>query len=764
MRHPLDGGYIGDHRVTSEALATSQGQSTHPEPHYGFEPPGVWAYTNRSSVEAGGSLSLYVSAPAAYSLTIERLGLDAIIDPASDENDERRDTELVHARESPAGTPQLLCPGSYIFVTGAPIPCRSVSMGCWLRLWRAPCIDTLQWAWSGIVGDFDYPDHCRIALLVTQEGKPAAYVGDGGPFRSDWLHVAEVDLRNEYGRWHHLVLCVDDDFFNLYLDGERISTRVGIPPERRLVGRERLRIGATAENGCAADFLDGDIAMPFVSSVALDASWIGPLAKDRGLHDLCELGVPAVEGCWPLDEETGVTVEDRSGRGRHGVLVNGGTWQIGGPASDAALGVPGYTPDRDPTRGHGLRLSSDDLLDCGWDPAMKFTIADDAPSGIYAATVRLTGQDPSRALAVPFVVVRTRPVHAGSIALLCATNTWHAYGRIPRDEILIPGLTSSFYTRHRSGRPYFRLGLSLPIPRADPFGYESARAARARHSHLVRPERFAQAWLTQSGYPFECISDAELDADPTLLSRFLVLVICGHSEYWTSSMRDAVQSFLSGGGKVLSMSGNTLYWRVSTDHARTALEARKVSAAGGEWLPPIEWGERWHSDDGRAGGTWSILGHPAHEVLGLDMQGMIDDGSPACFAPFQVVDPEHFLMTSPERVPLSKRGTIGERCLNGPMASGYEMDATPPVVGTGPLPPGMEVLASAFGQHLIEAAGDSADHGADIVYWRRPNGGEVVNLGSIAISGALSVDPGIGSLVRNALWHFGVRALPAHMS
>jgi hypothetical protein len=370
--------------------------------------------------------------------------------------------------------------------------------------------------------------------------------------------------------------------------------------------------------------------------------------------------------------------------------------------------------------------------------------------------VQLVGQDRSRSLAVPFVVTRSHPKQQGSIALLCATNTWHAYGRIPRDEIHVPGLTSSFYTRHQNGRPFFRLGFALPIPRADPFGYESARAARTRHSHLVRPERFAQAWLAQMGFPFECITDAELDGDKGLLRRFSVLMICGHSEYWTWAMRDAVRSHLDHGGRVLSMSGNTLYWRVSTDEERVALEARKVSAAGGEWLPPEEWGERWHSDDGRAGGTWSLLGEPTHEVLGLDMQGMIDDGSGACFAPFRVLAPDHFLMTTPEGVPVTERGTIGERCLNGPMASGYEVDAAPSTVGTGPLPPGMEVLASAVGQHLIEPAGRVGDQGADIVYWRRPGGGEVVNLGSIAVSGALAVDPGIAALVRNALAHFGV--------
>ncbi len=733
--------------------------SAYPEPHSGYEPPGVWAYTCGTSVEAGGELSVHVHAPSAYTVTVERLGVKAIIDPTCHESDERSDVEIVHSCESRGATPQVVRAGSYVLFAGSPLEGGPISVGCWLRLWRAPCIDTLQWAWSGVIGAFDYPEHCRVALLVTHTGNPAAYVGDGGPFRSEWLHVADVDLRKMYGQWHHLALCVDDDEFTLYLDAEPLCAGGPVPAEQVLTDGERLRMGATAEDGAAADFLDGDVASPFLASACLGADFLAGVVADRGLSDLATLGVPHLEGSWPLDEERGSLVEDRSGRTRHGTVVNGGTWQIGGPAFEARAGAPGYVPSEDRTRGHGLRLSGDDLLDCGWDAATTVTIAKDAPSGIYAATVRLAGQERGRSLCVPFVVVRTRPRRSNAVALLCATNTWHAYGRIPRDEVNVPGLTSSFYTRHRSGRLHFRLGLQMPIPRADPFGYESARAARTRHSHLVRPERFAQAWLAREGYEFECITDAELDADPSLLERFAVLMICGHNEYWTASMRDGVEAYLAKDGKVMCLSGNTLYWRISMDETRTSLEARKVSADGGEWLPPSEWGERWHSDDGLAGGTWSMLGRPAHEVLGLDMQGMIDDGSAACFAAFDVLDRDHFLMTSPEVVPISDRGTIGERCLNGPMASGYEMDAAPPVTGTGSLPPGMVVLASATGQHLIEAAGPRRDHGADIVYWRRPGGGEVVNVGSIAASGALAVDPGLGTLATNALSHFGVSRL-----
>ncbi|MGH2410117.1 MAG: N,N-dimethylformamidase beta subunit family domain-containing protein, partial [Chloroflexota bacterium] len=534
--------------------------------------------------------------------------------------------------------------------------------------------------------------------------------------------------------------------------------RIHAPLEPAPGPQARLRLGAGAERDAANNFLDGDIALPFIAPYLLEEAAIRRLVTDRGHNGLAGIDSGDMLAYWPLDEERGTHAEDRSGCGRHGYIVNHATWRIGGPGHDASLGRPDYLPEADPRRGHALRLSSDDLVDCGWIVTDEFSAPEDAASGLYAARVCLIGQDPATALTLPFAVVRPTPRRPGAIALLLATNTWHAYGRIPRNEIRIPGLASSFYTRHVNGRPFFHLGLRAPIPHANPYGFESERAAYTRHSHLVRPERFAQAWLEAEGYPFECLTDQELHADPTILRNFQVLLICGHNEYWSDAMRAGVLAYLSQGGHVLCMSGNTLYWRVSFDDDMSVMESRKTCGTpDGEWLPPSEWGERWHSTDGLPGGTWQLVGQPTHEVIGLTMQGMIDDGTPTAFAAFQVEEPSHFLFHEPEHVPVTTRGTIGETCLNGPKASGYEMDATPRVVGISSEPiPGMVTLASALGQYSIECAGVDPFHGADLIYWERPGGGQVVNAGSIGFSGALAVDPGVRALMRNVLAHFGV--------
>ena len=70
-----------------------------------------------------------------------------------------------------------------------------------------------------------------------------------------------------------------------------------------------------------------------------------------------------------------------------------------------------------------------------------------------------------------------------------------------------------------------------------------------------------------------------------------------------------------------------------------------------------------------------LIGRHAHEMLGLDPQGMIDDGTSSGFRALRVLEPEHRLFREPRRVHISADGTIGERSLNGPRVSGYEFDA-----------------------------------------------------------------------------------------
>lgn len=719
--------------------------------------PGVSAYVDRIGVAPGGTARFHVSTPAAYEFALVRLGRRAILETPWDDGADRADVEVLHVAQHAQAAPQTITPGSYVLTEGSPIPSGALTLAVWLRLWRLPVLDVTQWSWSGVITDFDYPERCRFAILVDHLGRVGLYLGDGGLFRQEWMHFADTAFGSSLGEWIHIAGTFDNHLARIFVGGELAHEDIGSWPTPAVSSASRLRIGANAEAGEADDFLDGDVAEPFVGQFVLSLSAAQTLFRNRGRRSPSELGLRESLAYWPLDEERGERIHDLSGHSRHGRIINHGTWQIGGPDYDPSNHLPTYDPWSDVTRGHGLRLSSDDLVDCAWPVSDSWQIPNDADSGLYAARVRPVGADDSEAVVVPFIVTRRSPRRSPCLALLSATNTWYAYGRRPTKELPIAGLSSSCYSTHVSGRPFFHVGTKLPIPRADPYGFESRRAARTRSSHLVRPERFAEAWLNAEGYPYECITDADLHEEPSLLGRFQALVLCGHSEYWTDAMRNGLRDYLNGGGQVLSLSGDTLSVRVSFNDDATVMEARKIVVhEDARWLSPRQWGERWHSDDQLPGGSFRYLGAPSWELLGLGFKGMIDDGTPTAFWAFRVMKPDHFLFHQPETVEISKEGTIGDRSANGSRASGYEFDASPNAAGLIQDPvPGVTVLATAVGQVSLEWLG-LADHGGEIVYYERPQGGRVINVGSIGATGALAVDSGIQTFVRNSLSHFGI--------
>jgi hypothetical protein len=735
---------------------TEPGPPGHPEPIRSLPVPGLWGYARPLNPKPGATVALHLAAPAAFDVEVLRLGRRALLDPSASEADDRRDVDILLSRHHERALPGRIHPGSYVYVDGPPVPRGALSMAAWVRLWRTPPIDEIQWAASGIISDFDYPTHCRFALLVDHNGRLGLYCG-GGDFRQESMWLTDLRLGRRLGEWVHVACSISDRRLRVFLDGTLAAERAPTEPLGAPTAASRLRLGAMAEGGEAADFLDGDLAQPLIAAFEVTEEQVARLAADRARTDPRTILGDELLAYWPLTEERGDRIADHSGHGRHGRIVNGGTWQIGGPAFDASRGKPGYDPVQDPDRGHGLRLSSDDLLDCQWPTAAEWTVPPDADSGLYAFRVRLIGQDSADALTIPFVVSRTVPRRPNAVALLCATNTWIAYGRRPAATCRISGLTASFYSTHDNGRPFFSVSALGPLPRANPYGYESTRAARTRSSHLVRPERFAEAWLAREGYAYEVITDFDLHAEPELLGRFACLMIVGHNEYWTDAMRDGILAYLRAGGRVLSLSGNTGWWRTSIDPERPILESRKTTELDDpRWLSPAQWGERWHSTDGKAGGTWQLVGAPGWQVLGLDTQGMIDDGAPTAFAPIRIVAPAHDLLTTPELVPLEDGQWIGTRCLTAPKASGYEFDATPDHLGLAPRPSGLEVIGSADNQPNLEWNGVLPNWGADIIWWERPDGGTVFAVGSIAATGALPVDPGLAALTRNVLARFGV--------
>lgn len=345
----------------------------------------------------------------------------------------------------------------------------------------------------------------------------------------------------------------------------------------------------------------------------------------------------------------------------------------------------------------------------GWRTRYVLGIREDWRSGMYAARLF---DDLGGEFYVTFVVTPPgRPT--ARVAVLANTNTWQAYNywggasfyvpfpqeQLPADPMLREGFGESVISTQR------------PNLVADPRGDEG---------HLANAELHILRWLEREGYAYDLFSDRDLHDNPALLADYDVFIISTHPEYWTEHMYDGLVSFLEGGGNLLYLAGNGVYWKtvISGDQL-------EVRYDGGE-----------HQLGGGKGGRWRSLGRPEDAQLGVAFTAT----GYLTFAPFEVIAPDHWVFAGLE---LNAGDLIGDTGLNQGFASGWETDKRGPAT-----PPGAVLLAR----------GTNPDGGgAEMVYYDHPAGGGVFAVGSITFGGSLAVDERLSTIVRNVLDRFLAR-------
>jgi hypothetical protein len=492
---------------------------------------------------------------------------------------------------------------------------------------------------------------------------------------------------------------------------------------------------------------------------------------------------------WPLDEEKGDRIRDISGNGHHGRIINQATWMIGGPGFDARR-VPRfkpYDPSKDSRRGHGLRFASDDLYDCRWPVTHTFDLPADSKPGLYCVRFRYKHKGEPRWYHSTFLV-RSRPrSKKPPILVLCSTGTWLAYNTIPFHAGVpdnhrwfawpansVEGApTYSCYSNHAHGQPSYNIGLNLPWPSAGPEVMYSP--AGVEYSHLMRGERFTHRWLESQGYEYDVAADHDLDANVDLLDGYQTVIINGHSEYWSTPAMRGLDRYLEKGGTAIVLSGNTMFWRTSYDRDHQVMECRKFDPRiGGR--PGAAIGEIWHSQDGRRGSIIRECGFPEWEVIGQGTLGYWGVTA-SNFGVFKAVAPDHFLFKGPEPVELQPGDTFGHgpkgalpraigheadgrlstliRMTRQPLPEGYSLPEEPSGIIT--LAQGIRAPADGMILDLFAQKTPALENVcAEMIYWKRPQGGRVFNAGAIGTGWALQADPKWAALLRNVLHHFGV--------
>ena len=194
----------------------------------------------------------------------------------------------------------------------------------------------------------------------------------------------------------------------------------------------------------------------------------------------------------------------------------------------------------------------------GWPVTDQLAIPADWTSGYYYALFRVTSgpaQDvDTRGWAV--FIVRELPSHHARILVQVPVNTWQAYN---------PWGGKSLYdhnSRHCSRASHVSFDRPLAFTAQGPFDWEY---------NLVR-------FLERDGYDVSYQTDVDTDIDPDSLLQHRLVIVAGHSEYWTKRMRDAFDAARDAGTNVAFTGSNAAYWqtRYEGDH-RTLVVYKNTS-------------------------------------------------------------------------------------------------------------------------------------------------------------------------------------------
>ncbi|MFN8422126.1 MAG: DUF6605 domain-containing protein [Anaerolineae bacterium] len=129
--------------------------------------------------------------------------------------------------------------------------------------------------------------------------------------------------------------------------------------------------------------------------------------------------------------------------------------------------------------------------------------------------------------------------------------------RDPADRIVVvyPSNTQNAYNK-RGGRSLYT------TPRATAVSFQ--RPVDPPVLDLARP---LLEWLARGDLPVRYVADQDLE-DADALAGAKVVVIIGHSEYWTRAARRTFDRFVDAGGDAVILSGNTMWWQVRYDAGR----------------------------------------------------------------------------------------------------------------------------------------------------------------------------------------------------
>lgn len=241
--------------------------------------------------------------------------------------------------------------------------------------------------------------------------------------------------------------------------------------------------------------------------------------------------------------------------------------------------------------------------------------------------------------------------------------------------------------------------------------------------HLLAGEWRLLGWMEREGLTYDLYSENQFDSGILDLSRYKVLVLSTHPEYWTINMYEKLKRWVADGGRLLYLGGNGINCSVELHEDSMTVFDMDLT----DWLP-----HRAYTGEGALIPSRFGLRHEVESsLLGVVMSfaGM------GTGAPYEVIDDTHPIFHGTGLKQGERFGfeTLALRCPGG--ASGHETDKM-----NSATPANTQLLAQGL---------NGPGAGADLVTYRTPTGGMVISVGSINWGAGLPIDATLTKITLN---------------
>ncbi|MDW8340239.1 MAG: N,N-dimethylformamidase large subunit [Geminicoccaceae bacterium] len=630
-----------------------------------------------------------------------------------------------------------------------------------------------------LAGTWCVASRTGYGLFLDEQGRLEGRIADG-----EEEVAARADRPLGARRWYRASLVFDRAAGSLEVRAEPLSAH-GFDFDRPSSGRVEARLGpirgpgpflfAAAQAGPArGPSAWGGIATAFHFNGRLEAPrLVSDACSPETVAELFAEPLPArlatrLIAAWDFAAEIpSETIRDLGPHRLDGVTVNLPTRAVRGARWDGS--VQDWT--RDPRHYAAIHFHDDDLVDARWEPDLELEVPAQWRSGVYALHLRAGDGE----FWVPFFVSPPRGTARSHTAFLAPTATYIAYlnhrsrfaslatelyhGRLlvlDRTDIVFlehPEMGLSTYDRHRDGSGVCYSSRHRPVQNFRPTG---------RHWNF-NLDLFIIDWLEHVDGDYDVITDEQLHQEGVdLLAPYRVIVTGSHPEYHSKEMLDALEAYLSRGGRLMYMGGNGFYWRIAHHPTRPGvIEVRRAEGGVRTW--DAEPGEYYHGFTGEFGGLWRRNARPPQRLVGV---GFISQGFDKC---------SYYRRTEAARDPRAawmfegvESEILGRDGILYGGAAGLEIDATDPALGT----PAHALVVARSENHsnVYELVSEEVlvPHGAsdatlnpairaEITFFETPGGGAVWSAGSIAFATALpwnGFDNDLARLTTNVLRRF----------